>query len=61
MNTYPGAVSNYREGDCGDIQLRLSQGEFNSIQFAVMHLGDMIRKFQDDYYECFHTDRGAAA
>ena len=49
-----------REG-CGDIQLRLSEGEFNSIQFAVMHLGDMIRKFQDDYYECFHADSGAAA
>jgi hypothetical protein len=45
----------------GDIQMRLSEGEFNSIQFAVMHLADMIRKFQDDYYECFHADRGAAA
>ena len=50
-----------RAGDCGDIQVRLSQREFESIQFAVMHLGDMISKFHDDYYECFKANKGDEA
>jgi hypothetical protein len=55
------AVGKMHGTDGEYIDLRLSQDEFNSIQFAVMHLGDMIRKFHDDYYECFHADEEAAA
>jgi len=57
------AIENMQGDECGDgsddIQLRLSRDEFNSMQFAVIHLGNMIRKFHEAYFEGFITDRAA--
>ena len=58
------AIENTFKGDkcedgSGAIQFRLTRDEFNSMHFSVMHLGDMIRKFNDDYFECLEGGSGA--
>jgi hypothetical protein len=40
-----------RDDESEDMVVRLSRDEFNTIHFAIMLMGDMIRKFHDVYYE----------